>query len=613
MRKILKKLGLLSIFIGSAFSNYGQSYPAGACALGANAGCYGTNNTFIGNNAAQFGAFGHENVFLGVQAGQNNGPAGSLGQQGSFNTFLGWQAGQNNTTGQNNTAIGAGAGRANTIGIRNFYLGFESGRLITSGVDNVMIGDQTGFNLSNANTSSNVFIGGQAGWGFGNLITDIPVNNVCIGNSSGFRIGRGTGNVFVGNETGLNSAANTINCIAIGNQADITGGNNNAIAIGNGAGTACNNCMSIGNGSAAANRQFRVGIGTNNPTGNFEVADMSNAAGSNDIRFPDLPSSSTNDFIVWDNANGRLSHKAFTPLSATCTTTGTVPLWNSTGQLACSIIQQAAQNNCSGSPTNAVAINGTPISCATPTGGSPTNMVFAVYGNSWASGGNWTVSDRKFKKEILPLNNSLEKVKALEAVSYIYKTEEFKEYNFNGAKTLGFIAQDVSKIIPEATAQLADGSYIMNYSVIIPVLTGAIKEQQRQIEDLKSKLAAKELKEETLESKLADLESALSSCCTSFENRAGNTNTNELPLLEQNNPNPFNQKSIINYYIPTGAKKASVTIYTNTGIEIKSFTNLNTGKGAVQIEGGALSAGTYIYNLIIDGKQVDTKWMIVTN
>ncbi len=606
MRKIFKNLGLLSLLIGSTFDIYGQSYPLGGCALGANAGCYGTNNTFIGNLAAQFGAWGSQNVFVGVQAGENNGPAGSAGQQGCFNTFLGWQAGRNNTVGLNNTFIGSQAGLANTTGFQNFYLGFTSGSQITNGIGNVMIGDQTGTSITGPNATRNVFIGRRAGFGAGSTITDNPGGNICIGNNTGSILRNGQGNVFIGDEAANQVAINTVNCISIGNLSDITGGNTNAVAIGSGAGTNCNNCMSLGNGLLSANRQFRVGIGTNNPTGNFEVADMSTTTGSTDIRFPDLPTTvpgtALNNFVVWDNSStpqGRLYVRTFTPLSATCTTAGTIPLWNSTGQLDCSIIKQASQNDCSGTPTNAVAINGAPISCATPTGGSPTNMVFAVYGNSWASGGNWTVSDRKFKKEIIPLNNSLEKIKALEAVSYVYKSEEFKEYNFNSAKTLGFIAQDVSKIVPEATAQLEDGSYIMNYSAIIPVLTGAIKEQQAQIEELKVKVA--------------QMENVLSSCCSSFENRlADGTNTTDVAVLEQNNPNPFNQRSTINYYVPTTAKNAAISIYTNTGVEVKAFKNLSNGKGVVQIESGILAAGAFIYNLVIDGKQVDTKWMIVT-
>ena len=50
----------------------------------------------------------------------------------------------------------------------------------------------------------------------------------------------------------------------------------------------------------------------------------------------------------------------------------------------------------------------------------------------------------------------------------------------------GFIAQEVEKIIPELITG-GETKYV-NYQGIIPVLVEAIKEQQKQIDELKSKL-----------------------------------------------------------------------------------------------------------------------------
>ena len=53
-------------------------------------------------------------------------------------------------------------------------------------------------------------------------------------------------------------------------------------------------------------------------------------------------------------------------------------------------------------------------------------------------------------------------------------------------------------------------------------------------------------------------------------------------------------------------------IYDMQGSQIKNISDLVKGEGAVTIEGHELSAGMYIYTLIADGKEIDTKRMILT-
>jgi len=105
------------------------------------------------------------------------------------------------------------------------------------------------------------------------------------------------------------------------------------------------------------------------------------------------------------------------------------------------------------------------------------------------------ISDIRLKNNIQPLNDSLEKVLKLRGVSYNRKK--------NGELHIGFIAQEVEKIIPEVVVEKklpleADPSILyktIHYQEIIPYLTEAIKEQQKiidvqkkEIEDLKEKI-----------------------------------------------------------------------------------------------------------------------------
>jgi hypothetical protein len=210
-------------------------------------------------------------------------------------------------------------------------------------------------------------------------------------------------------------------------------------------------------------------------------------------------------------------------------------------------------------------------------------------------------SDKRLKKDIKPLENVNEKIQKLSGYSYNFRTDEFKERLFDNRTHIGLIAQEVNEVFPELITKDAKGFYAVEYQGMIPVLLEAIKEnnktlnvQQKQIEDLQKRLVA-------------------------FENKTGNaTNINQLNpaaegfALEQNIPNPFSQETVINYTLPQQVKNASLIVYDLSGKQLTSFPlELNTQ--SITITAEKLSAGIYIYNLIADGKIMDSKRMVVTN
>jgi Ca2+-binding EF-hand superfamily protein len=65
-------------------------------------------------------------------------------------------------------------------------------------------------------------------------------------------------------------------------------------------------------------------------------------------------------------------------------------------------------------------------------------------------------------------------------------SQAFPEWNFEDTRQYGLIAQEVEKIFPEMVKTIdAKGYKGVDYMKLIPVLVEAIKEQQKQIEDLK--------------------------------------------------------------------------------------------------------------------------------
>lgn len=93
-----------------------------------------------------------------------------------------------------------------------------------------------------------------------------------------------------------------------------------------------------------------------------------------------------------------------------------------------------------------------------------------------------TYSDRELKKDIAPMTDALDKVMALDAVSYRLKNSDSQE--------IGFIAQDVAQIVPEVCALDAQGvGRGIDYSRMTALLAGAVKTQQAQIENLQKVIA----------------------------------------------------------------------------------------------------------------------------
>jgi hypothetical protein len=96
-----------------------------------------------------------------------------------------------------------------------------------------------------------------------------------------------------------------------------------------------------------------------------------------------------------------------------------------------------------------------------------------------------TSSDRRLKKNVQPITNALDKVQALKGVTFDWKNE------VKGKDQLGFIAQDFEKVLPSMVTEVDsfdDDKKIktINYGSTVALLVEAIKDQQTEINNLKS-------------------------------------------------------------------------------------------------------------------------------
>ena len=89
-------------------------------------------------------------------------------------------------------------------------------------------------------------------------------------------------------------------------------------------------------------------------------------------------------------------------------------------------------------------------------------------------------------------------------------------------------------------------------------------------------------------------------------------NVLDVTTLEQNEPNPFTQTTVVRYTLPESVKCAFLYIYDLNGTQVDQKTLQSRGKSSVTLEAGSLAPGMYLYALVVDGKVVDTKRMIIT-
>ena len=168
--------------------------------------------------------------------------------------------------------------------------------------------------------------------------------------------------------------------------------------------------------------------------------------------------------------------------SPTFTGTPTLP----TGTIATT---QSAGNNTTAVATTAY-VDGALVSkapLASPTFTGTLNGVNAIFSGditaATVNGISTTPSDKRLKTDIKPLSIGIEAIMKLNPVSYKKKISiSSTDYSI---KENGFIAQELQKIIPIVVKVGTDENKLLsvNYISIIPVLTKAMQEQQKQIAD----------------------------------------------------------------------------------------------------------------------------------
>lgn len=284
---------------------------------------------------------------------------------------------------------------------------------------------------------------------------------------------------------------------------------------------------------------------------------------------------------------------------------------------------------------------------ASVTPGPGTNYAGFFSGDIVVTGQINPPSDVSLKQNVQGVQNALGIIGQLNPVSFEFNQTVYPQMKLADGNQYGFIAQDVETVLPDlVNDEVYPAEYdslgnvispqvnfkSMNYQAVIPLLTKGVQEQQSQIDSLENEIASRDSLLDDVNNRLTQLENCLSNILpllcqinnTAIETNDEQTQENlikslnvelydgENIVLEQNIPNPFAERTVINYYLPESVNDAKLLFYNQQGKVIREIPLNDRGNGRVNVFGAELSNGTYSYTLICDGQVISTKTMVKT-
>ena len=218
-------------------------------------------------------------------------------------------------------------------------------------------------------------------------------------------------------------------------------------------------------------------------------------------------------------------------------------------------------------------------------------------------------SDIRLKENIESVSSKegearfLDKIMSVDVLEYNLKdrtSELFSDSEITDEKVTKFIskekakrhfgvsAQELQQLFPNLVEEGQDGYLAVNYIELVPVLIRSIQELKQDLDEAKGSANG------TRGTTDIGLESSASKC-----------------VLYQNTPNPFKEETIIRFKLADEVKDAAICIFDMTGKTIKKLP-ISSGMESVSIGGYELGEGMFLYSLILNGQEIDTKKMVIS-
>lgn len=234
-----------------------------------------------------------------------------------------------------------------------------------------------------------------------------------------------------------------------------------------------------------------------------------------------------------------------------------------------------------------------------------------------------TLSDGRFKKDLKEDVSGLEFIRKLRPVSYTVDYDALDKFlrvpdsvrqqkvksKMKPVRQTGFVAQEVEAVVKKVGYVFSgvelpkneNDHYNIRYAEFVVPLVKAMQE-------LADKVESHEKIVEDQQKKIGLLVNQLKKYGVNTEDIIP---TDEVELF-QNNPNPFTLDTEIKMILPETALRAKIIVYNLEGKQLMDLPVQERGDVSIKIRAKELNEGMYLYALIVDGKIVDTKRMILT-
>lgn len=152
--------------------------------------------------------------------------------------------------------------------------------------------------------------------------------------------------------------------------------------------------------------------------------------------------------------------------------------------------------------------------------------------------------------------------------------------------------EQLEEVFPELVYEQEDGTKSINYMEMIPLLVQTISE---------------------LNSRLSTLEGSKRERITTKSPISADVATECIPMakLHQNTPNPFTERTTIRFSLPGDVRNAYIYIFDIQGKMLRQL-SIDPSMQSVSVNGYELQAGIYLYSLVVNGQEIDTKRMILS-
>jgi hypothetical protein len=445
-------------------------------------------------------------------------------------------------------------------------VGAQAGFYNASGIANSFFGTNAGY--FNFGGSYNSFLGYQAG-----QENRTGTHNLFAGASAGHRNSGGSRNSFLGSQAGI---------------ANYNGNDNTFVGYLAGAANAGNDNTFLGSSAGKVNN---IGIGN---TFVGTSAGASNTDGTANVFVGQL--AGRGNTVGWGNTllgqvttvgAGALNNASAIGYRAWVTTSNALVLGSINGQ------------NGSTASTNVG------IGTAAPAYRLHLNASSAAK----VGGGSWVVaSDQRLKKDIHDFTDGLNVLLQMKPVTFRYNGKAGIDTD---KQFVGVLAQQMQQVAPYTVGQFTyqdstgKQEQYLDYdpNAITYVLVNAAKELKAENEALRTRNDQLQARLGNLEGQVAQLRQLVLKDSPEPPSAA---------CLYQNQPNPYGEKTVIKYFLPATTAAAQLKVFSATGIEVLHRDLAGKGSGEVELSGREFAAGTYVYQLVVDGRVVDTKKLVLT-